>query len=77
MQQERLKDSESRGDLEYIRKVNALIPLAVRNANKRMRRHKGMTSILKKSPHKDGGDYYHDLWTQYFFEEMDIARKVK
>jgi hypothetical protein len=68
--QTELKETESRGDLYYVNRVNALIPDAVLYANKKMRKHKGLRYVVRKSDHDECEEYNHDLWTHHFCEKM-------
>lgn len=73
--QNSLRPSESRGDLDYINEINALIPQAENYANRLMRKHKGLPWITMRSPHKEGGDFHYDLWTKYFCQKMKYLTK--
>ena len=77
MKQDALKQSEIHGDLDYVNWRNSFIQDAVRFANNKMRKHKGLPFINKKSPHKECFDFNHCLWTEYFCAEMNKLTSKK
>ena len=65
-----LRDSESRGNLNHIRKINALIPMAEKEARRNMSKNRLKKNIKCRSGHKDGGMMFFDNWTKLFHEAM-------
>ena len=69
--QESLKESESRGDLRYIRKINELMTEASARARKRVRKL-GLFFETRPAarPGSDRDTYRHCFFSQFFHEEM-------
>ena len=69
----KLRSSESRGNLKYVTWRNSLIQQAERVAHQAVRGK--LKTQRRESPHEDGDEYTHCMWTEAFCREMQRLTK--